>query len=240
MPSTHSQTPYPISTTILSATSLSASPHLPALTTLINTAFSHAHQTGHNTVVLTEQRLHSPTQLLEEIGPDGFCILAFSESGAGELVGTASAKPYTLPGKGEGEGGSLTEVNKLFKRKGEEPFALKQGTSEAEEQEREYPTWELIPLAISPSLQGLGIASQLINLSIEEIKRRVRDAQKEDEEESPGKGKVRILLSTLKELNESFFLRKGWRTTSERRFEAGVGGSEAGFGVVEMGRVVDF
>ena len=263
---------HPLTTTTLSTPQLSTSPHLPALYNLINTAFEHSHRTGHRTVLLTERRLQIPTQLLEELGPNGFCILAFEASEPhdpnddsnnekpGKLIATASAKPYT-PGSTEpAEAGSLvSEINKLFKQtRGVEgksavqpPVLPKLNSSslfpeeDGKEAEEGIPTWEILTMGVDPALQGRGIASWMLGFTIEEIKKRLDQARKEKQEEEEVVGKeewkgqkVKILLSTMKELNEGYYQRKGWKTTAERRFEAGVGGSEEGFGIVDMVRVV--
>ena len=273
---------HPLSTTTLSTTQLSNSPHLPALYTLINLAFGHAHQ-NYRTVLLAEHRLHSPAQILEELGPAGFCILAFAASDTdtdsvnvnvnggkpGKLIATASAKPYTPPGTEPVKSGStVSEINRLFKRtrgaekeeeeeeeEGGKPtqqpvLAGLSSSSEAEDGGLPLlplPTWEILAMSVDPEVQGRGIAARMLGFTIEEIRRRIgepgwgKDKDKEEEVEvgkGEWKGKVKILLSTMKELNEGYYQRKGWRTTAERRFEAGVGGSEAGFGVVDMVKVV--
>ena len=258
---------HPFTTITLSTPQLSNSPHLPTLCTLINLAFDHAHRTGHRTLLLKETRLRSPTQLPEQLGPAGFCILAFAASDTanfdekhGKLIATASAKPYAPSSKEPAEAGSLvSEINKLFKRtrgvEGKPPkpiFPELASSLFPEENEKEpeegLPTWEIMAMGVDPALQGRGIASLMLEFTIEEVRRRVGEERrgkgkkegKEDEvSKKEWKGKIKILLSTMKELNEGYHQRKGWRTTAERRFEAGVGGSEEGFGIVDMVRVAD-
>ena len=164
----------------------------------------------------------------------------------------------------------MSDVNKMFKRTGAvlpiPPLPTANASSndkagnspDGEEEEEEkgegnLPSWEILAMAVTPELQGRGIASQLLNLTIETIRAQVKEEQlsgivEKGKEDGEGKvirkgeggegGKVKILLSTLKELKEEYYKRKGWKTTHERRFPAGVGGSEAGFGVVDMVRVV--
>ena len=247
---------YPLTTITLPTPQLANSPHLPALYTLINLAFDHAHRTGHRTLLLTESRLQSPTQLLEELGPAGFCILAFANPDTdnvnekpGKLIATASAKPYTPPSTEPAKAGSLvSEINKLFKRKGEVEKKPVHPISPEPEEGNEVgdglPTWEILAMGVDPALQSRGIASRMLDSTIEEIRRRIGEGERgngKEEEEEVGKeweGKVKVLLSTMKELNEGYYQRKGWRTTGEKRFEAGVGGSEEGFGIVDMVKVV--
>lgn len=241
MAPTHKQKSY---TTTLSTPELSTSPHLPALYSLISLAFDHALRTGYKPVVLTEDRLLGPAQILEEIGCNGFCILAFTSSGTerqpSKLVATVSAKLYTVPGAEEWGEEVITKVNRMFKRSAEaekpaQPISqeLSSASWKEKEEQGELPTWEILAMAVDPEVQGPGIASRLLDIMIEEIQRRIKHEQ-EGSEKTEGEGKVKILLSTAKELNESYYLRKVWSTTGERRFEASVCGSE---GVVDMVKV---
>ena len=229
---------HPLTLTALTTAELASSPHLPGLYDLILLAFDHSHRTGYETLLLTEPRLQAPAQITEELGSQGFCILAFTPSNndtenEGKLIATASAKPYIPPGATKEEKGSLlSEVNKMFKRAASTQIIKTEDEVESEG----LPAWEVLLMAVTPEMQGRGIASRLLALTMEEIQRRV--TKESAKEGAHGNGKVKILLSTMKELNEEYYKRKGWTTTSERRFEAGVGGSEAGFGIVEMVRVV--
>lgn len=61
---------------------------------------------------------------------------------------------------------------------------------------------------------------------------------KGEKEGRRGKGEVLLMLSSLQELNENYYKKRGWETSGVRRFEKGTMGSRDGFGVVEMMRVV--
>lgn len=143
------------------------------------------------------------------------------------MVGTASAKPYRAENAREGAGG---EVVLMFKRP---PAANKEGANAGAvaEDDEELPTWELLAMAVEPELQGKGISTQVLKLALEEIKRRVA------EKEGGVQRATRILISTMKELNEGYYHKKGWETTEERRFPPGTAGSGTGFTVVEMVRI---
>ena len=129
-------------------------------------------------------------------------------------------------------------------------------------------------MVVEPTLQGRGIAGQLMGLTIEEIKRRVRqggaeeggqegeyegdggmereggndragrggdddDVEEGGEEKEKGKNtEILLMLSSLQELNESYYQKRGWSTTNIRRFPKGTMGSQDGFGVVEMMKVI--
>ena len=54
------------------------------------------------------------------------------------------------------------------------------------------------------------------------------------------KKQIVLYLSTMQELNEGYYLRRGWTTTGLRRFDGGdVPGSPDGFGIVEMVKVLE-
>jgi GNAT superfamily N-acetyltransferase len=222
-------TTYPLTTLILPCPSLSQSPHLPALAALLNRTFTHTHVHGAGYEILPASvgRLQKPEQLASELGSEGFCIIAFSAAAGGRMVGTASAKPYHADKAREGAGG---EVNLIFKR----PAAAKGGGKAVAvvEDEEGLPAWELLAMAVEPELQGKGISSQLLEVTLEEIKRRVAEGGERVE------GTTRVLVSTMKELTEGYYHKKGWETTEERRFPPGTAGSGTGFTVVEMVRMV--
>lgn len=214
---------YPLKTLLLPSPSLPHSPHLPALFALLNRAFTHTHLHGAGYAILPANvgRLEKPEQLASELGSEGFCIIAFSADDGGRMVGTASAKPYHAAKAREGAGG---EVNLIFKR----PEVGGDGGGVVEDGEG-LPAWELLAMAVEPELQGRGISTQLLEGTLEEIKRRVSEG---------GKRATRVLVSTMKELTEGYYQKKGWETTEERRFPPGTAGSRTGFTVVEMVKVV--
>ncbi|CAD6570095.1 MAG: hypothetical protein ASARMPRED_003491 [Alectoria sarmentosa] len=129
-----------------------------------------------------------------------------------------------------------------------------------------WPQWEILAMAVHPRLQGRGLASTLLGQAIDEVKIRAAAAssllaplaptptrhhhhhrqkstghrpENGNGEVAKGKGKVMLMLSTMLELNESFYLKRGFTTTAVRRFEPGTMGSVDGFSAVEMMRWVD-
>lgn len=97
-------------------------------------------------------------------------------------------------------------------------------------------------MAVDPLLQGRGLATEFMNLTIDEIKRRCRSNLRSiisNSSEENGKGKLMLLLSTMQNLNEGYYLRRGWTTTETRSFPPGTMGSRNGFSVVEMFKSVD-
>ena len=214
--------------TILSLSAeLSKSPHLDALKTLLDDVFDWAHVSaipGKEFLPDKMGRLQSgPQQLVSEIGPDGFCIVMFEGEIGGKVIATASAKPYKPTKAGESHG---SEVNMMFKRApGKDPMDADVVGTDIENQSR----WELLAFATDITLMGQGIAGRLTDLTYAEIRRRAA---------AEGKGKIVLMLSTMQDLNEPYYLKRGFQTMSVRSFPPGTQGSRDGFSVAEMVRVL--
>ena len=168
------------------------------------------------------------------------------EGGGDTVIATASAKPYVPPEPYNNEAGTGEAGEKIFKRQ--------PGTDNALAAYAELPKWEILCVCVEPTLQGRGIAGQLMGLTVEEIKRRVVEGIKEAQESKMGKknvngenrngtkekakSEVLLMLSSMQELNEAYYAKRGWQTTGVRRFPPGTLGSRDGFGVGEMMKVV--
>ena len=121
--------------------------------------------------------------------------------------------------------------------------------------------WELKYLVTDPALHGQGLASSLLNLCEAEVKRRFELGRLQETEarvrpvaeagaEGKGKGdvavseegvkpkKLRLLLSTIAEMNQAFYERRGWKWTAENKVPIGELGSETGFRVVFMDKLI--
>ena len=262
------------STLLLSPVTLNASLHLPALFKLINHCFNVSHNSQGRSLLpySPTSRLKTHDQLSEEIGPDGFTIIMLAQDTSSQVHGeetvtqeesgetviaTASAKPFVPPELNNNESGGVKASEKLFKRQPDTDNALAAYA--------ELPKWEILCTCVELTLQGRGIAAQLMGLTIEEIKRRVveskdeghgrrhggdgevnggdTDNQKNEEADAvttkkEAKDELLLMLSSMQELNESYYAKRGWQTTGVRRFPPGTMGSRDGFGVVEMMKVV--
>lgn len=91
------------------------------------------------------------------------------------------------------------------------------------------PRWEIICNAVHPDYQKQGLAAQLYDAMMKEI--RSRESPREDH-------RVHLVITTMKEPNEVYYHKRGFVTTAEKRFEPGYGDSEVGFSVVEMEMIV--
>ena len=236
-------------------------PHFPALIRLINYAFLKSHTKNGRSFFPPHERsrLQKDEQLGEEVGPDGFTYIMLEESAVSDtrvdtfqqetrhqgfisstgqrVVGTASAKPYTdINPAGQQPGDDRV---KLFKRAPPPP-----SLTIVKNEDDTVPQWEILIMAVDPMLQGRGLATQLMNLTVDEIKKRCRVGLHDTTAAQNGslqgtKKEVMLLLSTLQEVNEDYYAKRGWTTTATKKFPPGTKGSRDGFGIVEMYKTVE-
>ena len=206
---------------ILTASELSTSPHFPAVCALEKAAFSDVHTNsvpGKEFLPASMGRFSQPQDMIDEIGPTGFCMLTFQGE---ELVGVICAKPYS--DDHDDDPNLVNHARADFKR---QKSTDKVGLGH----EGVGPTWELLANAVALDKQRQGIATRLIDSCVEEIKRRVR---------AEGPQKLVIFISILQEATEGFYLRRGYRTTNVMWFPPGTRGSRDGFHVGEMFKIFD-
>lgn len=227
-------------TFILSPSALSTSHHLRPLASLVNKSFSHSAVhgcPGKEFLPPSGRRLESPQQLVQEIGPDGFCVILLEDEQGGRVIGTASAKPYSHTKEGTVHG---NEVNMMFKR---QPVAViaTNGTAPTEAPDTDHlaSEWEILAMAVDVDMQGQGIAGTLMESTVQEVRTRAAAASAAaDDWEGEHSPKIVLMLSTMQELNERYYTKRGWTTTAVRRFEPGTANSRDGFGVAEMVKVL--
>ncbi|MCJ1433537.1 hypothetical protein MMC27_002900 [Xylographa pallens] len=198
-------------TSLLTTPQLEASTLLTLLELLINKAFSHSIVTGPKDLAPSSfRRLHSSTQMVNEIGPEAFTFVVHtpidSEEGL-RVFATASAKSRT---------------GKTFDPEVELISQFKRLQSLDVDYNVEH--WELMLMAVDPTVQKQGLAGSIVGLVEEEIRRRTAGNGKE----------VQIVLTTAKEYNEQFYLKRGYIAIGEIKIEAGTAGSVKGFTVLEM------
>ena len=218
---------------MLNSPELSVSPYLTEVGDLLDEVFRWAHTKklpGKELLPSSVGRLQTgPQQLVAEIGADGFCIIMFEGEVGGRIIATASAKPYKPTKAGDTYG---SDINMLFKRAPQEGSnnrdTMDAGIvgSDVENQSR----WELLAFATDVSLMGQGIAGKLTSLTTAEIRRRAA---------VEGKSKIVLMLSSMKELNEAYYLKRGYTTMNVKIFPPGTGGSRDGFSVAEMVKVLE-
>ncbi|KAL9600703.1 MAG: hypothetical protein Q9219_003033 [cf. Caloplaca sp. 3 TL-2023] len=216
---------------------------LSSLTALINLCYSVAHTTSPHGILLpySYRRVLNETSFLEEVGKDGFILVLSVQDAEGqeEPIASISAKPFKELGYGEEVYGSEQLIH--FKRKAAAPAGastspnLIQTKGPENEQSNlaspvhleDLPKWEIMCNVVHPDYQNRGIAALLFDAVMKEIRRKETRSER-----------VNIVITTMKELNEAYYQKRGFITTQERKFEKGVGGSEVGFTVLEMERSI--
>ena len=232
------------SSIILDSSSLAKSDYLTPLAELLNDAYSNGHVHGSDKQLLPKETLRlqsGPQQLVDEMGSDGFCVMLLEDPGSKEaglkkILASGCAKPFKQSVEGVTHGSA---TNMMFKRAPASP------TSPTEIEDPGVSKWELLAFGTDLGYQGQGLAGQITKLVCTDIKRRVDEAAKalgsvngnlSGTNRTP---KIVLLLTTMQELNEEYYKRRGWTTTKTMRYAPGVGGSRDGFGIVEMMKPLD-
>lgn len=212
----------PTTTTLYEPSQLATYPHLSALKHLINEAFRDNH-VREDIMSASIDRLQSSAQYLEQIGSDpGTFVYILSWDDTGLPIGSAGAHRYVAPvlvaDGGEGEGDQQRSAFRRVRL----PAHITTGAE----------VWELKLMAVDLAVQRRGLASHLMDLVDEEVKRRVRA----DYAEPPP---TYSILTTAKEANERFYRRKGYQDDYETRVGPGYLGSPRGFGVLFMSKALE-
>ena len=223
---------------LLTPSTLPAYPNLPQLARLINVAFASTH-TRDNLFPADMKRLSHPGQLVDEIGPLYFTYIITSSTtadstGAPRIYAAASGRKL-LP-KGEGVPNEMRQLERM--------------TEGGSDDKR----WELKMLVVDPALHAQGLGSLLMGLVEAEVRKRFEERTVAEavvvggrrDKEASGKEKVwgvkgkrcLLLLDTLKEVNEAYYLKKGFTATEERSFPVGAFGSSTGFSIIYMEKIL--
>lgn len=212
---------HPTLLTFLTIPSLPSSPFLPSLRTTINSAFLAAHHANphlrpNNDYTL---RLPEPDTLIQQLGADPTTFLLVlhhppsssspSSPPPSEALATITCRRYHGPPPAE----------KAY------PFMLLTsavgGACE----------WEIKALAVRPDLQRKGLAGWMLRVAEEEVRRVWEEVTGADGTGRDGKGRLKVVLAALKETQEGFYAKRGYRTEGER--ERGEGFR---FSIVSMGK----
>ena len=90
--------------------------------------------------------------------------------------------------------------------------------------------FELVVVAVDPSIQKSGLGSRMSGIVEAELKEKVRGM---------GKKQLKLMVRTGKENNGAYWTKKGYRIVGEEFFAPGNFGSKTGFTVLEMERVIE-
>ena len=211
--------------TLLSHSQLSTSEFLPLLPPLFNPAFSASH--GESGVLPAEiKRLPSDTQILQELAPDSCTYLVYAKPASSAtappvLYACASFQPYT--------GEFPPEMPEAAKKFVDRPLPLPEGTI----------AWSIKLLVVELQVQKRGIGSSLYSLlETEVLKRASRIIEARAANGKPPVKEVQLKLSTIKEINQGFWIKKGYTVVGEKKHPSGTYGSKTGFTTSDMVKVL--
>lgn len=211
--------------TLLPHSLLSTSEFLPLLPPLFNPAFSASH--GESGVLPAEiERLPSDTQILQELAPDSCTYLIYAKPASSAtalpvLYACASFQPYT--------GAFPPEMPEAAKKFADPPTPLPEGTI----------AWSIKLLVVELHVQKQGIGSSLFSLLETEVRKRastIREARAASGK--PPVKEVQLKLSTIKEINQGFWVKKGFTVVGEKGHPPGTYGSKTGFTTSDMVKVL--
>ena len=205
--------------TLYRSRDLKAAGLIPQMHDLINNAFGTSHNVS-GCFPAESRRLQSHDQLVQELSGPGIFTYVVTYTGTETVIGVASAKRYkdTVTSKPA----SAEDQTSIFTRSG-----VFGPDSEG---------WELSLMAVDPSLQRQGLAGLLMNLVESEVKRRF---VLERAERGLPDLKLVMLLTTVKEINWNFYVRRGYQLDYETFHGPGWLNSVTGFHVVHMSKLAE-
>lgn len=182
-PPVHSE---PSIVTIFSAEQIQHSDFLPGLIKTINAAYLKGHKSKPELRMELNDRLGSTEEFLANVSsdPESFTIVV-ARPGSTKVIATVSAARF----HGPPEGVSSPWMRTLHPEEGSVEWVLKL-------------------MATEPSAGRQGLAGFLLALAEREIVRRSGEAR--DLDETPTSSPVKMGLCTPKELNESFYSKRGY------------------------------
>ncbi|KAI9931924.1 hypothetical protein AWENTII_010228 [Aspergillus wentii] len=196
-----SKLPVSFTTKIFSSTELLSQPWLPQLTEVINESFFLQLPNVRTDAI----RLHSNTQLSEELGENGFTAVAFSDTHGGqfpgnevEIIGTASVKDWVDEG--------------IWSRyDSEEPENASESSPQIQEKFACDGDHEVAVVAIPPGprYRKRGIAESLVKVCEQEILRRFH-------KETGDRKTARAMVKVNKGVNGLYWSKKGFTPIGSR------------------------
>ncbi|KAL8701626.1 MAG: hypothetical protein Q9201_004811 [Fulgogasparrea decipioides] len=198
------------------------------------------------------KRFEQPQDFEEEMGPTGVTFIQYASispqpEGSDRIIATAGCKPWSsvlmLDERVE-RMRKEREAREKSTPKGQELSANSFYTKEHEDQlvqqlekvgpmvhndgQDDVPRWEVMTVCVHPDWQKQGLADQLLNRVAEEVGSQVRMS---------GKGpEFKLMVRVLKEVNEKYWLRKGFKPVGEKFFEPGLFGTKTGFHIMDLSR----
>ncbi|KAL8630168.1 hypothetical protein Q9189_004089 [Teloschistes chrysophthalmus] len=181
------------------------------------------------------KRFEKAEDFLEEMGPDGVTFIQYAAGsheteGSGQIVATAGCKPFKNTNKLTERVESMREEREarergLRKDQGSkhEAFYTKEHEDQLQHQaekigpmvhkdgQEDVPRFEVMTVCVRPDLQGRKMADKLVERVAEEVSSQVKKA---------GKGpEFKLVVRLMKEVNEKYWLSKGFKPVGEQFFE---------------------
>lgn len=198
------------------------------------------------------KRFEQPQDFLEEMGPNAITFIQYGRKpqaldGKAEIIATAGCKPWHIALKLEERVERMREERRAKEResaqdrgrsdqgfytKEHEDQLLKQlekvGPMEHSDGQEDVPRWEVMTVCVHPDWQKQGLAEKLLDTVRKEVSSQVK-----------AQGKVprfKLMVRTMKEINEKYWLSKGFKPVGEKFFEPGLFGSPTGFHITDFTR----
>ena len=212
---------------------LSHHPQLRELTVLINHAFVTSWATIPGLIGADRKRYESPEEFASDMGSQGATYVALGDNG--EIVATAGYKPWNqewkalemlkaengdTPAKEEAEVNAVATASDVHQEMARQNSGIRT---------TDFKTFEVVSLATNPNIQKRGLGSRITRLVEEELEAITK---------AKGSTQVRFMVRTGKENNEVYWTRMGYRVVGQTYFKKGDFGSETGFTVLIMEKVV--
>ncbi|KAL8771606.1 MAG: hypothetical protein Q9209_003049 [Squamulea sp. 1 TL-2023] len=234
------------------ANDLVETPELRSLWEFMNYAFAHSAQQYPEMGVSEGKRFEQPSDFTKEMGIDGVTFIHYASSsgdpnGNGTIIATAGCKPWSPAMKldervkrmkeereaREKEPANAQERgNDSFYTKEHEDQLLQQieklGPMTDDDEQDDIPRWEVMTVCVHPEWQKKGLADRLLEKVAEEVSSQVKSLNQGPE--------FKLMVRTMKEINEKYWLSKGFKPMREMFFEPGLFGSPTGFHIVDLSR----
>ncbi|KAL8762812.1 MAG: hypothetical protein Q9184_001247 [Pyrenodesmia sp. 2 TL-2023] len=198
------------------------------------------------------KRFEQPQDFLEEMGPNAITFIQYGRKpqaldSKAEIIATAGYKPWHIALKLEERVERMREERRAKKResaqdqggsdqgfytKEHEDQLLEQlekvGPMEHSDGQDDVPRWEVMTVCVHPDWQKQGLAERLLDTVRKEVSSQVK---------AQGKGpRFKLMVRTMKEINEKYWLNKGFKPVGEKFFEPGLFDSPTGFHITDFTR----
>ncbi|KAL8959801.1 MAG: hypothetical protein Q9193_003396 [Seirophora villosa] len=198
------------------------------------------------------KRFERPQDFQDEMTQSGVTFIqngrdSREPDGAVEIIATAGCKPWNIAfGLDERVKRMMEERKTREKEAKEDPGENDEGfyTKAHEDQlleslekigpmihsdgQEDVPRWEVMIVCVHPDWQKQGLAERMLEAVREEVSSQVRAQRKGPD--------FKLMVRILKEINEKYWLSKGFKTVGEKFFEPGLFGSPTGFHITDLSR----